>query len=431
MSYTVLIKQCAVPRRAAAVAEEVARRSGALPGDVYTALIGKSVCIKRGANEGEAMRLKEEFEAAGAEVEFAFEGTHRQPEPSADGEDFEDIPGRILTEEEFVEHLKYRPDIFTVEKDDRLRKLEAACIVAGIASGMWLTKHEVATAVAPDFYDNASKEISARVLPPQEIPGVLTTQKSEQKPVKIASPAPKKSPRPTRSIGSAEGMGGGGDVRGRATQKGVLALISGKIEGKPVASADIFGKKGFASDIDAILAGNNGLKSGGGPGAGRTGVKGIGYGDGINSGFGGESGIGVDDIIGSLLPSDGDLALARPQHKQTVLTLREPGYAPGSGILSGGRSRASIMRVVYQNISALRYAYNKRLREKPGLKGKMICKFVINEFGRIVLCEMTESTIADAQLETEVVAKISSWVFEKIDKPGDMTEVVYPFAFSQ
>jgi TonB family protein len=84
-----------------------------------------------------------------------------------------------------------------------------------------------------------------------------------------------------------------------------------------------------------------------------------------------------------------------------------------------------------QNLAALRYAYNKRLREKPGLKGKITCKFAIDEFGKVIFCEALESTMADPGLEAEVVDKIKRWVFEKIDKPGDVTEVVYPFVFSQ
>ena len=84
-----------------------------------------------------------------------------------------------------------------------------------------------------------------------------------------------------------------------------------------------------------------------------------------------------------------------------------------------------------QNIAALRYAYNKRLREKPGLKGKITVKFAIDEFGKVIYCEVTESTMADQELEISVKEKIKRWVFEKIDKPGDVTEVVYPFVFSQ
>jgi len=285
--------------------------------------------------------------------------------------------------------------------------------------------------VDPDFYVNAPQEISARVLPPQDISGVLHPQKPAPKNIAVTTKPATKTLAKNRSTGTGEGHGGGGDVRGRVTRKGVLALISGEVVGKPVASANIFGRGGFAKDIDAIISGHNGLKQGGSPGAGRAGISGIGYGAGINSGMGGETGTGVEDIMGSLLPVAGDFALAQPHHKQTTLTLGEPGSPTRCGILIGGRSRASIMRVVYQNIAALRYAYNKRLREKPGLKGKITCKFVISEFGKVVWCEMTESTVFDPQLEAEIVSRIQSWVFEKIDKPGDMTEVVYPFAFSQ
>jgi TonB family protein len=84
-----------------------------------------------------------------------------------------------------------------------------------------------------------------------------------------------------------------------------------------------------------------------------------------------------------------------------------------------------------QNIAALRYAYNKRLREKPGLKGKITVKFAIDEFGKVIFASVVESTMGDSELETIVVDKIKRWVFEKIDKPGDVTEVVYPFVFSQ
>jgi hypothetical protein len=89
------------------------------------------------------------------------------------------------------------------------------------------------------------------------------------------------------------------------------------------------------------------------------------------------------------------------------------------------------MRVVMQNLAALRYAYNKRLREKPGLKGKITCKFAIDEFGKVIFCEVVNSDMDDSTLEKDIVDKIKRWVFEKIDKPGDVTEVVYPFAFSQ
>jgi TonB family protein len=98
--------------------------------------------------------------------------------------------------------------------------------------------------------------------------------------------------------------------------------------------------------------------------------------------------------------------------------------------MTNGRSRSSIARVVQQNLAALRYAYNQRLRQKPGLKGRITVTFAIDEFGKVLFCKINESTMSDPVLESLVVKKIRLWRFDKIDKVGDVTEVVYPFVFN-
>ena len=427
MNYKVFIKQCGNPGRAAVIAEALARRSGIMPDAIRSALTEKALCIKHGADSREAMELKEEFEAAGAEVEFVPDEAPRCPGPLDDNDDFDDVPGRILTEEEFMERLKYRMDIFTIKRDERFRRIEAACLLAGIASGMWLTKQEIATVAGPDFYAKIPKEFTVKVVDVQQV--CVARQAPKNKTPAAASN--KKTFNSGHSTFTGHGHDVVGDPREHVTRIGVLGLISGKITGKSIASADIFGQGGFASNIDAIIQGTNGLKTGGEAGVGRKGVTGIGYGPGVYGEMSDVGDLGVDNIIASLLPSIGDLKLARPEHKNGQLKIAEPAIIPGVGVAVGGRSRASITRVVLQNIMVLRYAYNKRLREKPGLKGKITCKFAIDEFGKIIFCEMTESTMTDPLLEAEVLAKIRTWVFEKIDKPGDVTEVVYPFAFSQ
>ena len=113
--------------------------------------------------------------------------------------------------------------------------------------------------------------------------------------------------------------------------------------------------------------------------------------------------------------------------------IREASIAPvlkGIGLTGEGRHKSDIMRVVMQNLSALRYAYNQRLRDRPGLTGKITIKFAVDEFGNVIACEVIESSVADNQLETIIKGKILRWRFDKIDKPGDITEVVYPFVFS-
>jgi Ca-activated chloride channel family protein len=202
--------------------------------------------------------------------------------------------------------------------------------------------------------------------------------------------------------------------------KGVLGITSGQVKGKAVASADLFGEGGFANNIDEVISGVGGV--------GRRGTAGIGYSSGYGSGFGGSGAGGVDELIGGLIGGDGGGSL--DLKKRGSLKITGPEFLKG-GAFTGGRSKASVMRVAMQNLASLRYAYNKRLREKPGLKGQISVKFRIDEFGKVISCEVVSSTMGDPELEALIVAKIKLWVFEKIDKPGDVTEIVYPFVFSQ
>lgn len=433
MKYKVLIKKCTDPGRADAIADEIARWSGTTADVVRGVITQKPVCIRKEADESEALRLKQQFEAIGAEIELV--ALEKAPVAAADDdevdEDAEDNV-RSLSDSEYTLVLNKRSDIFHIEKDAKLRNLVVIAMILGLCVGFWMSTIKVVQ-VATDFFEKIPEERVAKFVK-GEVDATLEDQKKkkedEAKKKEEELKTDKKTlKKETDKKGAGGKFGGGGDPRARVTQKGVLGIISGKITGKAVASADIFGKGGFATGIDGILQGIGGLKAGGSGGVGRKGAAGIGFGAGYGSGFGGGSGFsGVDDLIGGLLGGEGESSLSLK--KRGNLTVSEPKFVKG-GALTGGRSRASIMRVVMQNIAALRYAYNKRLREKPGLKGKITCKFAIDEFGKVIFCEVLESTMSDPQLEEEVVDKIKRWVFEKIDKPGDVTEVVYPFVFSQ
>jgi hypothetical protein len=433
VKYKVLIKKCSDPARADRIAEEVARWSGTTADVVRNVITQKPVCIRKEAEEPEALRLKQQFEAIGAEMELVpLEKAAAAPSKASQGGDDDenlDADGRILSDAEYSQVLGKRPDIFHIEKDARLRNTLLICMILGICAGVWMSTIKVVT-VATDFFEKIPEERVAKFVK-GEVDATLDEQKkkdAEKKKEEELKTDKKTLAKAKDKKGAGGTTGGGGDPRARVTQKGVLGIISGKITGKAVASADIFGKGGFAAGIDGVLQGIGGLKSGGSGGVGRKGAAGIGFGAGYGSGFGGGSGMGVDDLIGGLLGGEGESSLSLK--KRGNLTVSEPKFVKG-GALTGGRSRASIMRVVMQNIAALRYAYNKRLREKPGLKGKITCKFAIDEFGKVIFCEALESTMEDPALEAEVVDKIKRWVFEKIDKPGDVTEVVYPFVFSQ
>lgn len=441
MKYKVLIKKCEDPQRASRIAEEIARWSGSTADVVYGVITQKPVCIRKEAEKDEALRLKGQFEAVGAEVELVAIGggvapvatvaagnTAAAAKPGANksDDDDDDEPGRLLTDEEYTQRLKERADIFTLDRDTRLRNIELVSLILGVLFGIFLSTREIVT-VQSDFFEKIPEERVAKLVK-EEISATLEEKKKEEKKPEDELKKEKKSLKPKKNQGSGGMQGGGGDPRARVTHKGVLGIISGSIKGKTVASADIFGKGGFATDIDAILSGVGGLKSGGSGGVGRKGVAGIGYGAGYGSGFGGSGAGGIDDLIGGLMGGDGGGGLDLKKRGSLKITSAE--FMKGAA-LTGGRSKASIMRVVMQNIAALRHAYNKRLREKPGLKGKITVKFAIDEYGKVIFCQVVESTMGDSDLESEVASKIRRWIFEKIDKPGDVTEVVYPFVFSQ
>lgn len=440
MKYKVLIKKCEDPQRASRIAEEIARWSGSTADVVYGVITQKPVCIRKEAEKDEALRLKGQFEAVGAEVELVAIGGGVAPvtavaagntaatmKPSANkSDDDDDEPGRVLTDAEYTQRLRERADIFASDRDTRLRNIELVSLILGVLFGIYLSTREIVT-VQSDFFEKIPEERVAKLVK-EEISATLEEKKKEEKKPEEELKKEKKSIKPKKNQGSGGMQGGGGDPRARVTHKGVLGIISGQIKGKSVASADIFGKGGFATDIDAILSGVGGLKSGGSGGVGRKGVAGIGYGAGYGSGFGGSGAGGIDDLIGGLMGGDGGGGLDLKKRGSLKITSAE--FMKGAA-LTGGRSKASIMRVVMQNIAALRHAYNKRLREKPGLKGKVTVKFAIDEYGKVIFCQVVESTMGDADLESEIAAKIRRWIFEKIDKPGDVTEVVYPFVFSQ
>lgn len=97
----------------------------------------------------------------------------------------------------------------------------------------------------------------------------------------------------------------------------------------------------------------------------------------------------------------------------------------------GSRSRANIMRSVRNNMASLKYAYNRRRKDNPNIGGKIKVKWAIDEFGNVLHCKLISSNMGDQQFEKEVMKKIKSWAFGKINVPGDVTEVTYPFVFTQ
>jgi TonB family protein len=443
MKYKIIIRKCEDVNFALEIAKGIARWSGSSIDIILKVITEKSVCIKREADESEALQIKARFEAYGAEVELvplpSVEKLTCQSIATAkvnacippqtkhcnDGEE-DDDEGRILTDAEFVEVMRQRADIFQLENNASARNFQVVTLVVVLGLGFWTTKMTFAS-VATDFYEkipDVRPAIFMTSITRPPIPERSQVDRVKEKEIKTDD---KKSQKQTNSSGASVSSNGGGDPKSRITAKGVLGIISGAVKGKTVASADIFGKGGFAAGIDAVISGVGGLKSGGDGGTGRADVASIGYGLGYGPGFGGSGG-GVDDLIRGLIGNGNSSSIDIV--KKGTLTISPQVVIDGAS-LTGGRSKAGIMRVVMQNISALRYAYSKRLKDKPGLKGVITVRFAIDDFGKVIHCSIVKSDMDDSELEESVRDRISRWAFEKIDKAGDVTEVTYPFAFSQ
>ncbi len=95
------------------------------------------------------------------------------------------------------------------------------------------------------------------------------------------------------------------------------------------------------------------------------------------------------------------------------------------------RDRESILMMIDINRRDLAKAYSRRWKQNNALSGRVTVKFGINDQGDVVSCSVAESTLKDPEFEKTVVNIVKHWKFGPIDNPGDVTEVMYPFTFTQ
>ena len=147
---------------------------------------------------------------------------------------------------------------------------------------------------------------------------------------------------------------------------------------------------------------------------------------GFCSGFAG-SDSSLQDLIEDLIPEGIELNIKkRDWHR---------GPCDGPHIMlrvyNTDRSRRSICLQVMHYVPQLRNLYLKRLKETPGLRGKVTVKFKIVETGNIISSELVESTLNDPEFVLTVISAIKLWVFPKIDTSVDTAAVTIPFVFNQ
>jgi len=99
-----------------------------------------------------------------------------------------------------------------------------------------------------------------------------------------------------------------------------------------------------------------------------------------------------------------------------------PAWA-GGGVLD----KEAIRTVVRAHIGEVRECYDAGLQRDPELAGKLVVGFEIAADGAVKRSEISESSLADAQVGACVAAAVRSWTFPA--PQGGAVEVAYPFAF--
>jgi hypothetical protein len=416
MAYQVKLKRITDKETLDKVVAELVGSSGAPAEKVAESLSAQAwTSIGKNFDRTRAKELRTTYEALGARIQ-----TIDLDDIDDDDDEAGEEEGRILSQDEFVKALNERGDIFSVEEDTKTNKIIfLLLIVIGVLFTWGALIFDIGK-IAPDFLGKP-QELKEATVSMIEIDR-LDENKEEEK--KEEKPKPQQTDRVQQQRKGSGGVsGGGGDPKARATQQGVLGVLSGAITGASVSGA-LGAAGGYAAGLDAIMSGGGGLAAGGGGGIGRAGGGGIGFGDGQGSGFGGGTS-GVDKFAGLMGGGGSNMKF----EKKADLKVKDPGGASAAG-LTGGRSRAEIMRVVRQNMASLQYAYNQRLKDNPGMQGRVTVKWAIDEFGNVIFCKLVGTTINDDTFEQTVINRIKTWAFGKINIPGDVTEVEYPFVFT-
>jgi TonB family protein len=92
---------------------------------------------------------------------------------------------------------------------------------------------------------------------------------------------------------------------------------------------------------------------------------------------------------------------------------RGPTRTGSSG--KAARSREEIELVFDRNKGAIYGLYNRALRERAELQGKLVLEFTVSPSGEVTMCRVVSSELNDPDLESKIVARVRLFHFEAKD----------------
>ena len=334
---------------------------------------------------------------------------HKPSIPSKEGEDKIMKPIKKPPKEKETDELvvALMPD-----SDEKLRNITGVSLLVALALSFWATTYEV---VINDmmFEKTSSLEIETKI----EIADKKEEKKQEKKQNKKPKDIAKKNNRP-----------GGGKPKNQGKPntpktRGVLKELASMTKNASASAYNLMNDQKFARDIDKILKNTNGLQTTGKTHIGvRAGKVDGAFNEEVASGGGGGIGGAFGNLFGG---SGGGINTKSMKGNMKTPSVRDIDLGAGNS----SRSASDIMKVVRTRTPGLRHIYNKYLKKKPGLEGKVTLKFTIAPGGEVISIAVVSSTTGIGEFDGEIKNAVGRWTFSKV-KSGNTT-VTIPFTFTE
>ena len=298
------------------------------------------------------------------------------------------------------------------DSDEKLRNITGVSLLVAIALSFWATTYEV---LIDDmmFEKTVSTDFETKI--------EIVDKKEEKKQEKKQDKKPKDIAKHDRKPGGGKPKGQGKPNEPKT--RGVLKELASMTKNASATAYDLLNDQKFARDIDKVIKNTSGLQTTGKTHLGeRAGKVDGSFNEGVASGGGGGIGGALDNLFGG---PGGGLNTKSLKGNMKTPSVRDIDLGAGSS----SRSASDIMKVVRTRTPGLRHIYNKYLKKKPGLEGKVTLKFTIAPGGEVISIAVVSSTTGHGEFDGEIKNAVGRWTFSKV-KSGNTT-VTIPFTFSE
>jgi hypothetical protein len=226
----------------------------------------------------------------------------------------------------------------------------------------------------------------------------------------------------------------GGSIK-LGDKAGANAKANTQVDLSKMGLASSFGSGGIRQKIDQAVSGAGGIMGDALSATGSSGFKANRAGDDIGSAFKdtGASGKGTstEGITGGItkgrstgLTQYGSDGSGLGDHRGVEVS------APGSGEFAGSIDREAVRRVIRSKLDLVRNCYERELRGKPNLGGKVLISWRIVAEGKAENVKVKSSDLNDSLVENCIVQEFYSWRFPE-PPGGTIADVVFPLVFQK